>query len=127
MPKNHSNLLKKSVWLLFALLNSFISFSQLKADFTVDNAAGCSPLTVTFTNTTANASASATYLWNFGNNGTSSEKNPASVYYDEKTYTVTLTVTDGNQSDTKTATITVYKKPVVNFSVSNSKGCAPYT
>ena len=121
------NSFRKIGALVLLLFNSFFSYSQLKADFTVDNAAGCSPLTVTFTNTTTNASASATYLWNFGNNGTSSDKDAAAIYYDEKTYTVTLTVKDGSQTDTKSATITVYKKPQVNFSVSGIKGCAPYT
>ncbi len=127
MRYNCLNLLRRIWVLLVLLLNSLFSLSQLKADFTLDNSAGCSPLTVTFTNTTINASSSATYLWNFGNNGTSSDKNAAAIYYEEKTYTVTLTVKDGNQTDIKTATITVYKKPQVSFSVSGSKGCAPYT
>ena len=125
--KNCSNRLSKTGVLGFLLLSTLISYSQPKADFTVDNAAGCSPLTVTFTNTSTNTSSSATYLWNFGNNGTSNDKNAAAIYYDERTYTVTLTVKDGNQTDTKTATIIVYKKPKVDFSLSPSKGCAPLT
>jgi gliding motility-associated-like protein len=117
--------LNKTALLIALSLSSVFSFSQLKADFTINNPAGCSPLTVTFTNTTANASSSATYLWTFGNGGTSNDKSPSSIYYDEKDYTVTLTVKDGNQTETKTSTITVYKKPHVDFTVSPAKGCAP--
>ena len=94
MHCNYSNPFRK-IWILVILsMTSFLSLAQLKADFTMDSPTGCSPLTVSFTNTTANASSSATYLWNFGNGGTSNEKNPASIYYDEKTYSVTLTVTE---------------------------------
>lgn len=99
--------------------------AQLNANFTVDKAAGCSPLTVTFTNRTTGASANAVYKWDLGNSNTSSLVSPAAVYTDEKTYTVTLTVQDGNQTASKTMNISVYKKPVVDFSPSIVKGCIP--
>src|SRR5579871_917180 len=99
--------------------------AQLKADFTIDKNAGCSPLTVSFTNTTTNASSAATYKWDFGNGNTSALINPGATYVTEKTYTVTLTVTDGANTSTQTKQITVYKKPVVDFSASPVKGCLP--
>lgn len=101
--------------------------AQLKADFTVDNKAGCSPLNVKFTNATTGASASATWSWAFGNGNTSTLKDPGATYFTEKTYTVTLTVKDGANTSTKTMDITVYKKPTVDFSVSPAKGCIPLT
>jgi hypothetical protein len=81
---------------LFSLL-TITAQAQLHANFTVDKAAGCSPLTVTFTNKTTGASANAIYKWDLGNSNTSSLVNPAAVYTDEKTYTVTLTVQDARQ------------------------------
>ncbi len=78
----------------------------------MDKAGGCSPFSVFFTNTTSGASAAATYEWNFGNGNTSVLKNAGAVYYEEKTYTVKLTVKEGSQTSTQTKTITVYKTPV---------------
>ncbi len=98
--------------------------AQLKAAFYADKQGGCSPLTVTFSNTT-NASSSAVYEWDFGNGNTSSLKNPGAVFLDQKEYTVTLTVKDGNQASSSSQVIIVYKKPVVDFSISSSKVCTP--
>ncbi|MGV3658212.1 MAG: PKD domain-containing protein [Chitinophagaceae bacterium] len=100
--------------------------AQLQANFTVNNASGCSPLTVAFTNTTTGASANAVWEWNLGNGANSNRRNPSAIYYDEQIYTVTLTVKDGGQTSTKSATITVYKKPQVDFSVLPQRGCAPF-
>jgi gliding motility-associated-like protein len=103
----------------------FLVQGQLKADFSVNKQGGCSPLLVQFTNTTTGASAAASYQWEFGNGNTSALKDPGAVYREEKTYTVTLTVKDGTQQSSKTGTITVYKKPEADFSVSIAKGCLP--
>src|SRR5215217_3918839 len=89
----------KNLYFLFfvLLVNSSFAFGQLAADFKPDQEGGCSPLTVTFNNTTTGASALATYQWDLGNGNTSTLKNPGGTYRDEKTYTVTLTVKDGAQ------------------------------
>lgn len=117
----------RSVIQLLVLLLSLTTTvqAQLNANFTVDRSAGCSPLPVTFTNTTTGASAGAIYTWDLGNGNTSSLANPAAVYTDEKTYTVTLTVQDGNQTASKSVAISVYKKPVADFFPSIVKGCIP--
>ncbi|TDX01758.1 PKD domain-containing protein [Dinghuibacter silviterrae] len=103
--------------------------AQLQADFTASQTGGCSPLTVSFTNTTTGASATATYAWDFGNgNKTSTQDINAPVgatYALQQAYTVTLTVTDGGKTSTKTETVTVYKTPVVAFSASGGAGCVP--
>lgn len=121
--------LNKRLSIILSCLLLCLSFStraQLTANFTIDKAAGCSPLEVTFTNSTTGASPSATYEWNFGNGGSSDSKTTANaIYIDEKVYTVRLKVTDGGQSSTKQATITVYRKPKVDFSAVPSTGCAP--
>ena len=99
--------------------------AQLKADFTPDKAGGCSPLSISFTNTTTGASTAATYEWNLGNGNTSVFKNAGAVYHEEKNYTVTLTVKDGSQTSTQSKTITVYKKPSVAFTFTPNSGCLP--
>jgi gliding motility-associated-like protein len=114
-----------TLFLLTLLTTAFTAEAQLNVNFTVDKSAGCSPLTASFTNKTTGASANATYTWYLGNGNTSSLPNPAAVYTDEKSYTVTLTVQDGGQTASKTATITVYQKPTFDLSAAQVKGCFP--
>lgn len=102
-----------------------ILLAQLNADFTIDKSGGCSPLNVSFTSITSGAPANAEYHWDFGNGNTSSLKNVGAVFYEERQYTVTLTVKDGNQTSVKTRTITVYKKPTIDFTFSPNNGCLP--
>ncbi|HYO22081.1 MAG TPA: PKD domain-containing protein [Flavisolibacter sp.] len=85
---------------------------------------GCSPLSISFTNLST-APATASFTWDFGNGNSSALKNPSAIYLEEKTYSVTLTVTDGTQKASRTKTITVYKKPVVDFTVARPKVCLP--
>jgi gliding motility-associated-like protein len=120
--KEHLNRL-----LIFCVLalSCFVGKAQLNVDFTTDKEGGCSPLTISFTNTTTGASASATYSWDLGNGNTSTLKNPGATYRDEQTYTIILTVKDGAQTVSKSKQITVYKKPVVDFQPSATKGCVP--
>jgi gliding motility-associated-like protein len=98
--------------------------AQAVADFTMNKISGCSPLSVGFTNLSTGSS-SATYAWDLGNGNTSILKHPSAIYLEEKTYNITLKVTDGNQTSTKTKTITVYKKPVVDFTAAKPKVCLP--
>jgi len=100
--------LKHFAGICLFLLFSHSSFAELKANFTVDNTGGCSPLAVSFTNTTTGASSSVKYKWDFGNGNTSTLVNPGATFKDEKTYTVTLTATDGAQTSVKKMDIVVY-------------------
>ena len=100
-------------------------YAQLQANFTASKAAGCSPLSVAFSNTTTGASAAAKWQWSLGNGNSSTLKEPGATYFTENQYTVTLTVTDGAATSSKSMTVTVYKKPTVDFSVSPPKGCTP--
>ena len=63
-----------------------------------------SELTVTFTNTSQNATA---YLWSFGDGVTSTLENPVHTYAEAGTYTVTLTVTGLCGSDETSAVLTL--------------------
>jgi PKD repeat protein len=60
--------------------------------------------TVTFNSTSQGADS---YLWNFGDGGTSTEANPVHVYNQSGTYTVTLTVTNDCGAATLEQTINV--------------------
>jgi PKD repeat protein len=117
--------LKRRLLVALFICMQMIAYAQLKADFTVDKTGGCSPVSVSFTNASTGTTSGTTYEWDFGNGNTSSLKNPGAIFREEKQYTVTLTVKDGDQTSTKTQIVTVYKKPVVEFSASLEKGCAP--
>jgi len=110
--------------LLFLCSFGTISLAQVSADFTASVSGGCSPLAVSFTNLST-LGPNIRYSWDFGNGNTSVLRNPSAIYIDEKTYTITLTVTDGTQTATRTRTITVYKKPVANFTTPKPYVCLP--
>lgn len=99
--------------------------AQLQANFRADKTGGCTPLTVNFTNTSIGNITGATYRWDFGNGNISTLPNPAAIFIQEQVYTVTLTVTQGTQTSTRTMQIEVYKKPTADFTASIVKGCSP--
>lgn len=120
---------KKSMLLLLLLCCYAVSYAQINAAFTANTTSGCAPLQVTFQNqTTGGNSSNYTYSWNFGV-GTSSVQNPTATYTSPGTYSVSLSVTDGNGSDVETRTgyITVHNNPTVDFSGSPLSGCPPLT
>jgi PKD repeat protein len=67
-------------------------------------------LTANFNNTSTNGTS---YLWDFGDTGTSTLVNPIHTYAAVGTYTVTLTVTNACGTDISTAQITVLGCPDV--------------
>jgi uncharacterized repeat protein (TIGR01451 family) len=94
------------------------------ANFTSNTTNGSYPLTVQFNDTSAGNPTS--WTWDFNNDGIvdSTEQNPIYIYNSAGTYTVKLTVTNNNGSDsdekTKTEYITVLKPNVyVNITTSN--------
>ena len=115
--------------IIFLLAGTFTAHGQLVANFTPSVTSGCSPLTVSFVNTSTGTSAAASYTWNFDNgNGitTTIKNNPVSAtYFNGQIYNVTLTIHDGAQTATVSKAITVYKKPALNFSASSTVGCSP--
>ena len=65
--------------------------------------------------------------WDFGDGVSSNEINPTHVYSDTGTYTITLTVTDGDDlSDTWTEQYTV-RPPRAAFVLAPTSGCVPHT
>jgi len=86
------------------------------ADFVADETDGIGELCVQFTNLSQNA---CSYLWDFGDGETSTEKNPEHCYYNPPTkhYTVTLTAYGPGGEDTivKENYITVNKEANASF------------
>ncbi len=80
-------------------------------------AMGCVPYDAVFTNTSLGG---ATYEWDFGDGGTSTDLDPVHRYNNVGTYTVKLVVKDPNtcnKIDQTEFTITVNPKPTADFSV----------
>jgi len=74
--------------------------------------------TAVFTNTSTGTEP-LTYLWDFGDEITSTLKNPTHIYADAGNYTVTLTVTNTLGADSATGTVIVGDAPLASFN-SNS-------
>ncbi len=83
-----------------------IGVEGLEAYFTASPSRGTAPLTVTFSDDSSGDPES--YEWNFDNGRTFPARNAPSITYTSPgTYDVTLTVTAGDDTDTKTVRITV--------------------
>ncbi len=109
---------------------------KIKFEFNYPNAnftsvtQGCAPLTVNFTNTSYSYDG---YLWDFGNNDTTSlVLNPIKTFTATGTYTVNLYVKNSscfNGFDTATIVITVHEKPnaAFTFAYDSCMNSATYT
>jgi PKD repeat protein len=94
------------------------------ADFTADETTICEGESVQFTDTSSGGGIT-NWSWNFGDGGTSTDRNPSHPYSAPGTYTVRLTVTGGKCSDTevKTDYITVHADLVAAFSADETMIC----
>lgn len=79
---------------------------RVNAAFQVEENLGASPFTVTFQDfsTATSSSTIISWAWDFDNDGTidSNDPEPTWTYNDEQSYTVSLTVSDGVESHTRT-------------------------
>jgi beta propeller repeat protein len=80
------------------------------ADFSANTTEGFAPLTVQFNDLSENATE---WDWDFGDGATSIEQNTVHTYSAAGNYTVNLTVSNSNGTDSKLATITVLAQPVL--------------
>ncbi|MDD4248615.1 MAG: PKD domain-containing protein, partial [Methanosarcina sp.] len=100
------------------------------ADFTSNVTSGNAPLTVQFTDLSKNAEE---WNWDFGDGTSSPEQKPAHTYSAAGNYTVSLTATNANGTDSKLAVITVLEQPaqpvppVADFTSNITSGNAPLT
>jgi PKD repeat protein len=65
------------------------------ANFTVDHTEGCTPLSVSFNNSSYQT-LNPSYLWDFGNGETSSVEQATETFYNPQFYSISLTVTNAN-------------------------------
>lgn len=115
--------------LLFALFPWFASVFGLTADFSFSLHSNCAPTIVEFVNNSSKAS-NISYTWDFGLGATVTTKdysNREQIYTKTGKYTVTLTLSDGNSSVTKSATFTIAQAPKVSFITDVTSGCNPLT
>jgi len=90
------------------------------ANFTASSTSLCAGDCITFTNTSTFAPG-ATFSWNFGNTQTSTLQTPGSICYATAgSYTVTLTVTDANGTDTETKTNYIVVNAAVSAGLDNT-------
>ncbi|MBI4646607.1 MAG: PKD domain-containing protein [Bacteroidia bacterium] len=85
---------------------------------------GCSPILVQFTNQSS-GSGTLNYSWDLGNGNHSSLVHPQASYINPGNYTVSLSVSNGTNSASVSAIITVYANPVAAFTMNDSAGCVP--
>ncbi len=89
------------------------SFPLPIADYTCSAKSGCGSLTVLFENRSLHAN---TFIWYFGDGGTSGEENPTYIYDISGEYIVTLTaIGEGGETIVTKDTIRVYDLPEANF------------
>jgi PKD repeat protein len=80
---------------------------------------GCSPLNITINNTSLNTNTpGTTYMWEFGDGGASTARNPTYTYFDPGTFRVQLTVTGPGGISTYSQVVNSYPSPKANFQVS---------
>jgi len=104
-----------------------VTMAEVTANFSAIPTEGAFPLEVTFENTSANA---IDYMWDFGDDNTSSEKSPVHTYTEVGTYTVKLEASNDDFSDniSKSNFINVvWPMPVANFDVAPTVGVDPLT
>ncbi len=90
----------------------------------VDFTFGTSDLNAFFFNSANNATS---YLWDFGDNNTSTEENPTHIYATSGDYEVTLTAINECGETSITYTLSVSSFPTASFSADLQEGCAPLT
>ncbi len=72
-----------------------------------------------------NLSASASYIWDFGDNQTSNENAPIHTYSEEGTYEVTLSGSNECGNESYSLSIPVFLSLNASFTIDIEEGCAP--
>lgn len=97
----------------------------LRADFAADPTEGTAPLTVHFRDKSTGAITH--WQWDFGDGESSELQNPDHQYEDAGKYTVSLTVTGGADSTTKTIeNCVLVKHPLTEFYIGSKEAPAPF-
>lgn len=84
-------------------------------------------LGVTASFTDGSTGSPSSWLWDFGDGGTSTQQNPSHTYSSPGTYTVCLITTNICGSDTSCQSITICNLPSANFNYTTSGATATFT
>ena len=112
--------MRNFLFILFASL-TLPSLANVQANFSANKFSGCSPLVVTFSNTSQPSNSN--WFWDFGNGNTSTLANPSAVFNVSGVYQVKLVVSNGTQKDSVTKAITVFRLPQVEFHAVQTDVC----
>ncbi len=111
-----------------AQIGPIVLVASPNMNFTVTPASGCSPLNVSFNNTTTGASPINNFTWNFGNGIVlSGVKNPPNQTYYHGVWTVMLESGNSCGKDTLYKTIIVDTIPHAILTCNPTEGCTPLT
>ncbi len=72
-------------------------------------------------------SGATSYLWNFGDNSSSTNENPTHTYINDGTYTVTLIIQNDCGTSSFTDDVVIATPPTANFTANQTVGCAAHT
>ncbi|MDP6143877.1 MAG: choice-of-anchor J domain-containing protein, partial [Candidatus Marinimicrobia bacterium] len=92
-------------WYLMAddfLVSASLNPIPLDAEFSASSVSGVAPLSVVFTDLSTGNPTS--WSWDFGDGNPSTVQHPTHIFENPGSYTVTLTVSDGTDSDSETKT-----------------------
>jgi PKD repeat protein len=108
-----------------ATVSKLITVALATADFTFTPVKPCVGDTVQFTDTSTSTDGPiVSWVWNFGDGGTSIGQNPTHTYTATGTYIITLQVTDANGCTASISrTITVSPLPTANFTFTRTLPC----
>jgi PKD repeat protein len=105
-----------------------IPLPPLVADFRASPQSGAAPFMVAFVD--ASSGGPTSYLWHFGDGGTSTERNPTHAYSKSGSYTVKLTISGPQgsvQKEMRNYIQVSQPMPVANFSCDDTDGEMPHT
>lgn len=103
-------------------IGAFECVKSLYKRFEASPSSGDIPLVVNFTGDAMGDYPPFSYNWNFGDGGSSTERNPTHTYNEVGDYSVTLTVTDNNNNqESGSLTIKVYA-PVIGLTITSVTG-----
>ncbi len=105
-------------------IDSLIEVNTPIAAFVADSITGCSPLLVNYADQSTNA---VSWLWDFGNGGTSGNQFPSLIYTTPGYFDVELLVENkfGCRDSVTHDSLIYVQGPITTFSVSSVSGCAP--
>ncbi|MEX2589005.1 MAG: PKD domain-containing protein, partial [Chitinophagales bacterium] len=103
-----------------------INIEVISADFTSEATVGCGSTVIQFEDLSTGPITN--WFWVFGNGSISTDRNPVAIYPNPGTYQVSLTVTDGVNTDTKTINGyieigTEASAPIVQFTADTTTSC----